>query len=257
MKTFEAMLSALNADIICFQGICRSQGAYYCEFNMLLEMKISKSSLDRPLACPGAFQGYFSFPVSNKGYSGVATYVNTQSGVRPLKAEDGLSGLNQGKSMLSAQDRISDSSSYPSTSDEPFDFFPEDDGTTPADLQSAGLDNEGRTIIIDCGLFVLINVYCPAETSESRLPFKMNFHRLLEARVQSLIDERREVLVVGDINVASKPIDHGEGSLASRQTGFWDHPPRAWFKAWLKDDGGPMIDVVRMFQQGREGMFTC
>lgn len=34
----------------------------------------------------------------------------------------------------------------------------------------------------------------------------------------------REVIVVGDINVVHQPIDHGEGSLASKQEGFWNHP---------------------------------
>lgn len=47
---------------------------------------------------------------------------------------------------------------------------------------------------------------------------------MLEARVRSLIALGRQVIVVGDMNVVHRPEDHGEGSLASKQNGFWDHP---------------------------------
>ncbi|KAG8929864.1 Class II abasic (AP) endonuclease [Tulasnella sp. 418] len=85
----------------------------------------------------------------------------------------------------------------------------------------------------------------------------MNFNRLLQERVRILIeDEKREVIVVGDINVAADPLDHGEGQLKSGREGFWDHPARAWFRKWLSPNG-PMVDVIRSFWPGRQGMFTC
>ncbi|KAG8907412.1 Class II abasic (AP) endonuclease [Tulasnella sp. 403] len=231
------MSQALEADIVCFQ-----------------EMKIPKTSLDRSVALAGDFDGFFSFPVSNKGYSGVAVYTNAKT-VVPLKAEEGLTGLRQPKPPLGPEERVSDASSYPDA--ELFDFYPEPpDASTPSSTDFAIIDAEGRALVLDFGLFVLINVYCPAETSDNRLPFKMNFHRLLEARVRGLLNEGREVIVVGDINVCAHPLDHGEGSLASRQKEFWEHPPRAWFKQWLGPEG-PMIDAVRRSHPGREGMYTC
>ncbi|KAG8884799.1 Class II abasic (AP) endonuclease [Tulasnella sp. 332] len=216
-------------------------------------MKTSRSQLERSVALPGAFDGFFSFPVAKGGYSGVAVYSNSQA-CTPLKAEEGLTGAIQPKQPLTASERISPLLDYPNPED--FDFYLEDDGTTPSSFESIRLDQEGRALVMDYGLFVLVNVYCPAETSESRLPFKVNFHRLLEKRVEALIKEGREVIVLGDINIAATPLDHGEGSLASRQIGFYEHPARAWFKAWLSPEG-PMIDAVRKFHPDREGMYTC
>ncbi|KAG8995597.1 Class II abasic (AP) endonuclease [Tulasnella sp. JGI-2019a] len=236
LKTCEAMLEKLGADIICFQ-----------------EMKISRSQLDQTVALPGPFDGFFSFPVAKGGYSGVAVYSNSRT-CTVLKAEEGLTGAIQPKPPLAPSERISASANYPDPDD--FDFYPEDDGVTPSSFESIRIDQEGRALLVDYGLFVLVNVYCPAETSESRLPFKVNFHRLLEKRVDALIKEGREVIVVGDINVAATPLDHGEGSLASRQVGFWERPARAWFKAWLNPEG-PMIDAIREFHPDREGMYTC
>ncbi|KIO32539.1 hypothetical protein M407DRAFT_213673 [Tulasnella calospora MUT 4182] len=235
LKTCEAILTELKADIICFQ-----------------EMKITRSVLERPTALPGPFHGFFSFPVSKGGYSGVAVYADSRIAI-PIKAEEGLTGMLQPKPPLSPEERVSSVSSYPDPDD--FEFFPEEDGGTPPDFATAGVDLEGRGLVVDFGLFVLVNVYCPAETSESRLSFKMNFHRLLEKRIRSLIGEGREVILMGDINIAATPLDHGEGSLASRQIGFYDHPPRAWYRSFLEPDG-PMIDAVRKSHPGREGMYT-
>ncbi|KAG8932754.1 Class II abasic (AP) endonuclease [Tulasnella sp. 417] len=216
-------------------------------------MKITRTALERPTALPGPYHGFFSFPVSKGGYSGVAVYADSRTAI-PIKAEEGLTGALQPKPPLSPEERVSSTSSYPDPDD--FEFFPEEDGSTPTDFVAAGIDFEGRALVVDFGLFVLVNVYCPAEASENRLSFKMNFHRLLEKRVRSLIGEGREVILVGDINIAATPLDHGEGSLASRQVGFYDHPPRAWYKSFLEPDG-PMVDAVRKSHPEREGMYTC
>jgi len=34
------------------------------------------------------------------------------------------------------------------------------------------LDAEGRSVVTDCGLFVLFNLYCPNLTNEERSEFK-------------------------------------------------------------------------------------
>jgi len=213
-------------------------------------MKIPKTSLDRTVALPGRFDSLFSFPLSNRGYSGVAVYTNSQN-IVPQRAEEGLTGTIQPKPPLNHEERVSPT--YPRSED--LELFPEVDGTTTVDFSA--LDKEGRTLVVDFGLFVLINTYCPAETSETRLPFKMNYHLLLEERVRKLIEEeKREVIVVGDINVAAHPLDHGEGSLESKQKEFWGHPARAWYRDWLSPNG-PMHDVIRQSWPEREGMYTC
>ncbi|KAG6332090.1 hypothetical protein ID866_7000 [Astraeus odoratus] len=230
--SFQEILLHLQADIICFQ-----------------EMKTARSTVDRSVCVPDGFDGVFSFPATKGGYSGVATYTNSHT-LTPLRAEEGLSGTIQPKPPLDLDERIS--RSYPCADE--MNLMPDEFGNPPSDL--ASLDGEGRALVLDLGLFVLINVYCPNETSDARLPFKMNYHFMLQERVRKLINEGREVVVVGDINICATPLDHCDGHLASNIATFYDHPARAWFRDWLVPNGC-MTDVVRTYWPGRKGMYTC
>ena len=158
------------------------------------EMKITRSSLPRTLALPSTYDSFFSFPTNKVGYSGVGVYTHSQR-ARPLKAEEGLTGSIHPTALKppwnAEQERIS--SAYPRAYD--LDLFPDEEGNTPNDLNI--LDDEGRALTLDFGLFVLINTYCPNETSDARLPYKMNYHLLLQSRVDQLIKEGREVIVLG------------------------------------------------------------
>ncbi|KAL5633210.1 hypothetical protein ACGC1H_003641 [Rhizoctonia solani] len=234
LKTCEEMLKELGADIICFQ-----------------EMKISRQLLTKTLAVPENYDAVMSFPRNKNGYSGVAVYTNNTK-IVPLKAEEGLIGGYQQTSRvtLDAKERIS--ATYPESST--LELMAEEEGGVPTDLDN--LDSEGRCLVVDFGLFVLINVYCPNLTSEERMAFKYNFHKVLQDRVRILIQEGREVICLGDLNVVASPIDHCEGSLESRKNTFWESPVRKWFREWL-DPEGPMVDVVRNSWPDREKMFTC
>ncbi|KAI0085805.1 Endonuclease/exonuclease/phosphatase [Irpex rosettiformis] len=231
-KEFEGILDELNADIICFQ-----------------ELKYSRQALPRDVAMPSNYGSFFSFPTTKGGYSGVAVYARSNTAT-PLKAEEGLSGKLQPKTPLTTLERIS--SHYPSVND--IDLFPDEKGKIPASFNA--LDSEGRGLVLDFGLFVLINVYCPNETSDARTSFKMNYHLLLEERVRILMQEGREVIVLGDMNICATPADHCDGHLPSNANAFWEHPARQWFQKWLHPQG-PMIDVVRTYWPERKGMFTC
>jgi AP endonuclease-2 len=212
-------------------------------------MKTTRKDLDRQTAIPSPYDSFFSFPKTKGGYSGVAVYYDPSSAVAH-KAEEGLSGTLQPKPPFSPEERIS--KSYPHASELP--LLEDEHGTIPLDLDA--LDAEGRALVLDFGLFVLINVYCPNHASDARLIFKMNWHFMLEDRVRTLINEGREVVVLGDINVVADLIDHGEGTLESRKQGFFDLPHRQWFKKWLAPRG-PMHDVIRSYWPDRPGMFTC
>ncbi|KAJ1306827.1 hypothetical protein OPQ81_007813 [Rhizoctonia solani] len=207
--------------------------------------------VSKTLAVPESYDAVMSFPRIKSGYSGVAVYTK-HAKVVPLKAEEGLVGGHQptSKVQLDAKDRVSET--YPVSST--LELMPDEEGGAPTDLDS--LDSEGRSLVVDFGLFVLINVYCPNLTSEERMPFKYNFHKVLEDRVRILIQEGREVIVLGDLNAVAAPIDHCEGSLESRKNTFWESPVRTWFRQWL-DPKGPMIDAVRTLWPDREKMFTC
>ncbi|KAH8116241.1 DNase I-like protein [Phellopilus nigrolimitatus] len=235
LKTGENILNELGADVICFQ-----------------EMKSSRQALEKHVALPESYDVFFSFPTSKGGYSGVGVFTKTAC-VVPLKAEEGLSGRLQSvlKPPLSQDERIT--CSCPLAHE--IELVEDETLNTHNDL--AVLDKEGRALMLDFGVFVLINLYCPNETSDTRLPYKMNFHLLLAERVRRLVEiDKREVIVTGDMNICAAPVDHCDGELASNKGDFWIHPARKWFHEWL-DPVGPMVDVVRRCWPERKGMFTC
>jgi AP endonuclease-2 len=218
-------------------------------FFRLTEMKSSRQAIGRSFALPDNYDTFLSFP-SGKGkggYSGVSVYAK----VTPRKAEEGLTGLLQPKPPLDSSERIS--SVYPHAHE--MTLMADEEGNAPLNLDA--LDSEGRGLVVDFGLFVLINVYCPNLTSEERMAFKMNYHYLLQERVRQLIEvDHREVIVVGDINVTATPDDHCDGHLPSNEATFWDGPHRKWFREWLYPRG-PMHDVIRSFWPDRKAMYTC
>ncbi|KAH6910497.1 DNA-lyase 2 [Coprinopsis sp. MPI-PUGE-AT-0042] len=211
LKTFDDILNALEADIICFQ-----------------EMKSGRRLLR---------------------YSGVATYTRS-SVVVPVKAEEGLTGALQPKPPLKSEEKISTFEAYPPT----IPAGPSQEGEETEEVDFAHLDSEGRAVVTDMGLFVLINTYCPNDSgTPEREKFKMQYHRLIEARVRTLIEEGRDVIVVGDINACAAGLAMGlEG-----EEGFWGAEYRRWLRDWLQENGGPLVDVTRRFWPDRKGMFTC
>ncbi|KZV98785.1 DNase I-like protein [Exidia glandulosa HHB12029] len=232
LKSWDAILDELGASIACLQ-----------------EMKTTRQQLDRSVALPESYDSFFSFPIQKGGYSGVAVYTKRADAV-PLKAEEGLSARLQPKPPLTNEEQVS--GRYPDIDD--FDLMPNDDGSVPQDVFE--LDAEGRALVLDFGLFVLINLYCPAETSEARTPFKMNFHRLLGERVRILRAEGREVMIVGDINICSAPIDHCDFTVPSTHSTFYERAPRVWMQQLLQPHG-EFVDVHRRFWPDRKGMYTC
>ena len=196
----------------------------------------------------------------------MATYTR-RSTLVPNKAEEGLTGLIQPKPPLTAEERISTFGSYPS--DSTLNLV--DDSVDGVEVDIKDLDSEGRAVVVDVGLFVLINVYCPntGTGTDEREKFKRNYHKLLEARVDALIKENREVIVVGDLNACAAVQDHCEGSLLvarglaeglKGEEGFWGVDRRGYIRNWLMDtegSGGCMVDIVRRFWPTRKGMYTC
>ena len=70
---------------------------------------------------------------------------------------------------------------------------------------------------------MIINVYCPALTqvdvdkTEKRRSFKTKFNKLLELRASALLDAGFHVIILGDINISHKRIDHCNPSEVSKQ----------------------------------------
>lgn len=214
------------------------------------EMKTSRALMDIPTITPGKYNGFFSFPVAKTGYSGVAIYTNSEI-VTPVRAEEGLTGSIQPKPPLSDGERVS--SKYPAAKDMNL-AIDEDNPDILPDLDE--LDTEGRALVLDFGLFVLINVYCPADSADTRYHYKLNFGYLLQERVRCLVAEGREVIVVGDLNACAAPIDHAEGKFPKYAAEFYNLRHRVWIRDWVQP-GGEMADVLRSLYPERKGMYTC
>ncbi|KAG0363947.1 Class II abasic (AP) endonuclease [Gamsiella multidivaricata] len=253
-KNYREILDYLDADVICLQ-----------------ETKITRSKLDTDLALVPGYESYWSFHRTKSGYSGVAIYIKDH--IKLLAVEEGISGVLSGN--IALPEALSTSQKNGSLLNRPLpDSALDDNGSakkrvggypslegdsTIALTRFQELDNEGRGLILDFGFFVLFNLYCPNETDETRLPFKMDYYHLLEARVQELIKEGREVIVMGDMNVVPTELDHCDPAKWRKEAGeddFTNTPPRRWFNSFLAPNG-PMTDLFRVFHKDEPGAFTC
>ncbi|CAG8630732.1 13454_t:CDS:2, partial [Dentiscutata heterogama] len=224
------ILETLDADIICFQ-----------------ETKITLDRLEASMAIIPGYDAYFSFAKGKAAYSGVVTYVKTSS-ITPVAAEEGITGiLNQSPADIKYNNQsLSDTRMRSGIS-----------GLTTNELLD--LDSEGRCVILDFQMFILFNLYCPHESSSERLPFKMNFYKILQARVEALLRAGRQVIILGDMNVTHKEIDHCDPQRSVREyelESFGDHPARKWFDEFVAPNG-PMVDLFRKFHPDEKGMYTC
>ena len=268
LKTYEAILNELGADIICFQGARRARVAYLPALHLQAhtdrlvapviafasaETKITKKQVERSMAILPSWDSFFSSysRKPERGYSGTCIFTRREA-VVPLKAEEGISGLlplERGKGEAGSSDQLIGGT-----------LSPESIALDMSDVRT--IDSEGRTTIVDLGLFVLINLYCPNETNEERLDFKLAFNAMLEARILNLIRAGREVVILGDLNICAKAIDHCD---PVRRAGdhpaygaFENHPARKWFNAFVDapERGGTMVDLARHFHPDRRGMYT-
>ena len=83
--------------------------------------------------------------------------------------------------------------------------------TDDEEAQAGGVDwtaEEGRVVQTDHSAFVLFNVYFPnAGRGDERLKYKLRFYAAVEERVRRLRAHGRQVVVVGDVNTAHRPVD--------------------------------------------------
>ncbi|GAA5899457.1 DNA-(apurinic or apyrimidinic site) lyase APN2 [Sporobolomyces salmoneus] len=226
-KTYEGIIEDLGGDITCIQ-----------------ETKITRAQMEKGMAIMENYDSFFSFYRKTvRGIHGTAIFTKRDV-VVPVKAEEGI-GSALLPATLTEKERIG---GYPLSSEVDLDYG-----------KMKELDAEGRTTIIDTGMFVLINLYCPNETNDQRLVFKNEFNSMVDRRVRNLIREGREVIVLGDLNICASDLDTAEPSQRAQNQGleqFTDHPPRKWLKEFTGPDG-PMVDTTRAQFPDRKGMFTC
>ncbi|KAI8338893.1 Endonuclease/exonuclease/phosphatase [Chlamydoabsidia padenii] len=176
---------------------------------------------------PG-YDGYFSYSKTKPGYSGVAVYVK-----QPLQP-------------LTVDERITNDLTR---------HFLDTLKTSEPDL----LDMEGRSLIMDFGLFVLFNIYFPNDAGDVRMDFKMDYHQCVRQRINQLLADGRQVILAGDINAVHEEIDHCDPKQSIKEHGlthFKDMPHRLWIDQLIAPKG-PLLDTCRHSHPDRKGMFTC
>ncbi|KAJ3295508.1 Class II abasic (AP) endonuclease [Rhizoclosmatium sp. JEL0117] len=128
------------------------------------------------------------------------------------------------------------------------------------------MDEEGRILFSDHGLFILINGYfpraCPDETD--RYAFKSRFQTAVSIIINSLTHtSKRNVILLGDLNVCHNPIDHADPNNNVRENkldAFGETMGRKWMDSLLEGQDGEealLVDLFRWFHPDRVGAFTC
>ena len=113
-------------------------------------------------------------------------------------------------------------------------------------------DQEGRVITAEFDDFYLVNVYTPNSQRElARLDYRMQWEDAFRAYVKQL-DEKKPVIICGDLNVAHKEIDLKNFKTNHKNAGFTDEE-RAKMTELLE---AGFIDSFRHLYPDKEGIYT-
>ena len=113
-------------------------------------------------------------------------------------------------------------------------------------------DQEGRVITCEFEDFYFVTVYTPNSQNElARLDYRMRWEDDFRMYLKKL-EEKKPVIVTGDMNVAHKEIDLKNPKTNRKNAGFTDEE-RGKFTELL--DAG-FIDTFRYFYPDREGIYS-
>ena len=113
-------------------------------------------------------------------------------------------------------------------------------------------DHEGRVITLELDSFFLITVYTPnSQDGLRRLEYRMKWEDDFRAYLKKL-EEKKPVIVCGDLNVAHREIDLKHPKTNRKNAGFTDEE-RAKFTTLL--DSG-FTDTFRYFYPEQEGIYS-
>lgn len=114
-------------------------------------------------------------------------------------------------------------------------------------------DSEGRIVISTFTDFDLYNIYFPnGGSGEPRHLFKQKFLADLLAHLKPKLEAKRPIIIVGDYNVAPKPIDVYDPKKLAKESGFLPEE-REWFQSFF-DQG--FVDTFRHFYPDEENRFS-
>ncbi len=107
----------------------------------------------------------------------------------------------------------------------------------------AEYDKEGRVIRADFGDVSVVSCYFPSGTSgEERQEVKMRFLKDMKVYFKALREERPNLIIMGDYNIAHDFIDVYNPDKAHAYSGFFPEE-RAWLSHWFEED---FVDAFRM-----------
>lgn len=114
------------------------------------------------------------------------------------------------------------------------------------------LDTEGRVITAEYDDFYLVTCYTPNSQRElARLEHRMRWEEAFTAYLQNL-DEKKPVILCGDLNVAHQPIDLKNPSSNHHNAGFSDEE-RGCFSNLLNKG---FTDSFRYLNPDKTGVYT-
>lgn len=192
LNKLSEIFTYLKADIITFQ-----------------ELKLQRSDISKDIASVTGFTSFITIPQTKRGYSGVAVFVkNDLHGLKVTKVEEGITGyLNlyneptqnyRKKWDLEGESGIS----IGGYTDNLVDW-----------KEGQRLDSNGRCIVVELNnKMVIISVYCPANSmgSEVEEQDRCLFLETLFKRAENLQRMGKNVIIMGDINVAPSLIDRDD-----------------------------------------------
>ena len=113
-------------------------------------------------------------------------------------------------------------------------------------------DKEGRVITLEFESFYMITVYTPNSQNElARLDYRMTWEDAFLSYLKKL-EEKKPVIVCGDLNVAYAEIDLKNPKTNRHNAGFTDEE-RGKFGALLENG---FVDTFRHFYPDQEGIYS-
>ncbi len=113
-------------------------------------------------------------------------------------------------------------------------------------------DKEGRVIAAEFEEYYVVTCYTPNSQNElARLPYRMTWEEAFLAYLKKL-EEKKPVIVCGDLNVAHKEIDLKNPKTNRKNAGFTDEE-RAKFSGLLE---AGFVDTYRHFYPETEGVYS-
>ena len=113
-------------------------------------------------------------------------------------------------------------------------------------------DHEGRVITLEMGNYFLVTVYTPnSQDGLKRLDYRMKWEDDFQAYLKSL-DEKKPVIVCGDMNVAHKEIDLKNPKTNRKNAGFTDEEREKFTQ--LLEKG--FIDTFRFFYPDKTDIYS-